>query len=39
MLMESQLVDFYGSILISLLFIGLILILYTYIYNLLFIKK
>ncbi len=39
MLMESQLVDFYGSVLISLLVIGLMLLLYTYIYNLLFIKK
>ncbi|UUM27003.1 hypothetical protein NQU59_15185 [Acinetobacter colistiniresistens] len=37
--MENQLVDFYGSVLISLLVIGLILLLYTYIYNLLFIKK
>ncbi len=37
MLMESQLIDFHGSILIGLLVIGLMLLLC--IYNLLFIKK
>ena len=37
--MESQLVDFHGSILIGLLVIGLMLLLCIYIYNLLFIKK
>lgn len=37
--MESQLLDFHGSILIGLLVIGLMLLLCIYIYNLLFIKK
>ena len=39
MLMKGQLVDFHGSVLLSILGIGLMLLLYMYVHNFFFIKK
>lgn len=37
--MKGQLVDFHGSVLLSILGIGLMLLLYMYVHNFFFIKK